>query len=667
MYIEAAAPERKGGDYWIDAITTAREREQSWRERARKVIDRYRDERPYNEDETRINILWANTDVLSAALYQHTPKPDIRRRFGTADAPARLAALAMERMLSYSVDQYHFDAVIRDALSDYLLTGRGVVRVRYDHDTETRKTMIAALDDDGLVVEKSVSEDEIVDQRFQCEPVAWSDLILGPARCWREVEWIAFRHYLDQDQLEAQFGSAGKDVELTHTAEGRERDYDDDSTAKRGVIFEIFDKRNRRVLFVANDGSVLADDDDPYGLQDFYPIPEPLYYTRTTDSMVPIPFFTLIQDQVFELDLVSGRIAVLTEALKRRGVYDASMDGLGRLADAGDNEFVPIDAYQALLEKGGLSSVMAEAPIANLVNVLQTLQAARQSIIEIIYEMLGISDIMRGVSADRETATTSRAKSFFGSLRLINQKREVTRFVRDVFRLKAELIAEHIDPGVLMAATQVMLDESAIALLRDEMQRNYRLDVESDDSVLQDQVAEQEARTQAMQVAGGVIAQVSPLVESGVMPFEAAKALVGFGLGAFKKTREIEEFLNALQPPTPQEAPEQNPEAQLAIVEKEARAVEAQMSAQIEQLRTQVKMRDLELKSLEIDLKAARQDDDLEIAQQKLALQAEKNEMDADVAIARERTRLSELDQDRDLKTRELDLRQREMEQNNHG
>ena len=48
MYIEAAAPERKGGDYWIDAITTAREREQSWRERARKVIDRYRDERPYN-------------------------------------------------------------------------------------------------------------------------------------------------------------------------------------------------------------------------------------------------------------------------------------------------------------------------------------------------------------------------------------------------------------------------------------------------------------------------------------------------------------------------------------------------------------------------------------------------------------------------------------------
>ena len=639
--VDVAAPERDGGEYWIAEIHTARERERSWRDRCWKVIERYRDDRAFEDDDTRINILWANTDVLLAALYQQTPKPDIRRRFGTADPAGRMAALAMERMISYSVDSYHFDAGIRDAIKDYLLTGRGVVRVRYDHDIEQREESIQAVDAMGMMVAASEKTEEIVDQRFVCESVAWSDLVLGPARCWRELEWMAFRHFLDRDQLRAQFGAKGLDVELSHTADGIERErYDDNDRNLRAVVYEVFDKRNRKVIFVSAGGVTLAEDDDPYALTDFWPIPEPLYYIRTTDSMVPIPPFSLIQDQVYELDMITGRINVLTEALRRRGVYDASIDGLGRLANAGDNEFVAIDSFSQLLEKGGLGSVLAEAPIQNLVAVLQQLQSRRQQVIEIIYEMVGSSDIMRGVSADRETATTSRVKSFFGSLRLVNQKREVTRFVRDVFRLKAELIAEHIDPGVLMAATQVMLDETAVALLRDEMQRSYRLDVESNDSVLFDEIAEQDARTNAMQVAGGIIQQVSPLVESGALPFEAAKMLVSFGLGGFKKTREIEDFLNYLQPPPPPQEPQPDPAAQLAMVEKEARANEAQLRAQIEQLRTEVKMKDLDLKSVEIDLKAAKQMDDREIELQKIAVKRE--EINTDAEIAREKMILEE-------------------------
>ena len=47
------------------------------------------------------------------------------------------------------------------------------------------------------------------------------------------------------------------------------------------------------------------------------------------------------EDQLQELDLITQRIANLTDALKRRGVYDASFSELQRLATATDNEFVP--------------------------------------------------------------------------------------------------------------------------------------------------------------------------------------------------------------------------------------------------------------------------------------------------------------------------------------
>jgi hypothetical protein len=31
----------------------------------------------------------------------------------------------------------------------------------------------------------------------------WEDVIIGPARCWENVPWIAFRHTMSRDELKA--------------------------------------------------------------------------------------------------------------------------------------------------------------------------------------------------------------------------------------------------------------------------------------------------------------------------------------------------------------------------------------------------------------------------------------------------------------------------------
>jgi hypothetical protein len=49
-----------------------------------------------------------------------------------------------------------------------------------------------------------------------------------------------------------------------------------------------------------------------------------LFATLTTDSLIPVPDFTLYQDQAETLDVLATRIDGLVRALQVRGVYDAS-------------------------------------------------------------------------------------------------------------------------------------------------------------------------------------------------------------------------------------------------------------------------------------------------------------------------------------------------------
>jgi len=80
-------------------------------------------------------------------------------------------------------------------------------------------------------------------------------------------------------------------------------------------------------------------------------------------------------------------------------------------------------------------------PLAELISVLQQLYQARQQSIDVIYQITGIADIMRGQGQASETATAQNIKTQWGTLRVQRRQREVARYARDLLRMKAELIA----------------------------------------------------------------------------------------------------------------------------------------------------------------------------------------------------------------------------------
>ena len=102
--------------------------------RGHKIEARYRDERnKADEDQRRkYNSLWSNVEILKPAIYGKTPVPLAERKFGDKDPIARGAAQILERALRNEIEICGFNEAMCQAVSDYLLPGRGTVWVRYE-------------------------------------------------------------------------------------------------------------------------------------------------------------------------------------------------------------------------------------------------------------------------------------------------------------------------------------------------------------------------------------------------------------------------------------------------------------------------------------------------------------------------------------------------------
>ena len=552
---------------WKRELELAHREERAWRERAAKVVERYRDDERMAG--TRFNILWSNIETLKPAIYSQTPSPDVRRRYLDADPAGRQAAEVIERALSYAIDDYDFDGTMEAVRDDMLLTGRGAARVVYEPTIERlTPEPIVALDPvtmmptltgyqlDGQPVAPEIDEDgapyveRITYQTVRCEHVYWRDLRLAPSRSWREVRWIAFRHVMSRDDLERDFGVAvAAAVQLTVADGERREETHRDETAdifKRAEVWEIWDKPGRRRVYVSNglEDRFLREEDDPLGLDGFFPMPEPLYGSRTTDRMVPIPEYTIYQDQARELDEVSTRISKLVSALKVRGFYAGVLKEMSDLLAGEENELHPIDDWNAIGQLGGLDKAIALLPIGQIAQVLAGLYQHREQLKQTIYEITGISDIIRGATNAGETATAQRLKGNFGTFRMTPRQKPMQRFIRDLLRLKAEIVAEHFEPDILARMTGMEIGPDVINLLRDQALREFRIDIETDSTVQPDAQAEQAAAVEFSQAVTnylrGALEIVAAAPESVELVFDILKATVR----QFKAGREVEDTID---------------------------------------------------------------------------------------------------------------------------
>jgi hypothetical protein len=621
--------------YWETQERIAEKEERPWIKRAREIVKRYRDERPQGGPRiSRFNILWSNVQTLAPTLYARTPRPDVERRFHDEDPTGRLAAILIERCLAYAVDAFDFDGIMRAVVQDRLLPGRGVARVVYvphfrnqesgvrsqeeaephgigekgllpdnfrNQESGVRKQDEAephtigekGLRPDGLTPDDLIPDPEVVFEEVKAVYVFWEDYREGPARQWSEVPWVRFRAYLTRDELIARFGAdKGRKVNLDHTPRGGNDPFKDDpppDAFKKAIIHEVWDKTARRVIWYApgTPDLILDQQDDPLRLPGFFPNPDPLLATTTTDKRIPVPDFVEYQDQAHELDLLTARIDRLTRALKVSGIYPGEEKALlQQLIDEGtENRLIPVADWPAFVDKGSLANMIQWMPVQQIAETLLQLYNARDKVKAALYEVTGIGDIMRGMTSPQETLGAQELKANFATRRIVPQQKEVARFSRDLLRLMGAVIAEHFsertiamiagygqladdggqmteDRSLTASPSSVLLSSvvsplsSALCLIRQDGAESFRIEIEADSTIAPDEQAEKQARVEFLQQMVPLLEQFVPLAMGNPALASVCREITLFAVRGFRVARTLEESLEqafdalARMPPT---------------------------------------------------------------------------------------------------------------------
>lgn len=602
---------------WLAAIDAADKEEKDWRKEAHEIVEIYRSASTQKNNQA-FNILYSNTETALPAVYNSTPIPDIRRRYTDPGAASKAVADILERAISFSVDQYDFDAHIRAAVFDGLAPGRGLARVRYT---------------------PLVEGDQVAGETVSIEYVPWKNFRRGPGLVWDDVPWIAFKHFLSREQLVELAGpELGNKIELDHDTRTGDKAKTDTGAAKdpsevflRACVWEIWDKQTKTVLFIAPCYEVapIREEPDPLQLTGFFCIPRPIQPIDTPCDLIPVPPYRAYRDLAEELNEVTIRIKKLVRQIKVRGIYSTSAASLEQIVQADDGELVAAQGLEHLVD-GGLDKAIAWWPIEPQVKALQQLVAHREQIKVTIYEVSGLADIMRGNSDASETLGAQQIKAQWGSLRIQRVQADVQRFCRDLFRMKAELIAQRFDIAALQEMTGIKLAsqiekqqaqmmaqqaqqmqqpvpsevedilkapslEEVEQIMRNDLTRAYRIDVETDSTVRADLTKNQQNMVEFVQGTAGYIQAVAPAIQGGLIPPELALTIYGAFARNFKLGRQVDIAIEqaseaaqeaAKQPPAPPP-----PDPAMVKVENEAKAREAELGMKAKEMELDAQMK----------------------------------------------------------------------------
>ena len=665
---------------WLQEIEASKKREKGWRGEAVKMVALYEG---YKRDQSPFNILYSNTETLGPALYNNTPRPAVNRRFKDKDPLGAAVALTMNRTLIFGMDNNDaadpdFDSLMEHGILQALVPGRGVVRHKYDADV----TMPEADELPNTPAEGNAAQEvplpTVKNERIVGETVEYDRVVYGYAKKWSQVPWVAFEHHMTRAECEKNFGKEKggkvKVAELEQEGETSENKENKDDR-KVAVIFEVWDKAHRCVYFMSpgfTDGD-LKSSPDPLQISGFYPCAEPLHFLGKISSMVPQPIYNLYRKQAEELNEITNRISAVMKAIKVRGAYDSTVTELANILMQDDNGMVAVENCAAFADGKSFKDIIFLLPLTELVSVLQQLYFQRTQIKQVIYEITGISDILRGSSVASETATAQNIKNQWGTLRLKAMQKKVSRWAKANLRIMAEIAAKNFSQETFQRMTQLpyvtqaeqqqaqmeqqqaqqqaaMMAQQAqmtgqppqppappdpriaevlatptweaiVELMRDQIGMDYRIDIETNSTIADDMAEDQKNIGELLNALSQFLNGVAPLIENGTMPFEVAKTMM---LGIVRKMQmgpEVEDQLDKMQPPKPPEEKAPPPPPVDPNIELKAQAEQAKIQAEMQKMQME-----LELEKERMELEREKMAMERQSLMQKMAYDKAKHE-----------------------------------------
>lgn len=599
---------------------------------------------------------WSSIKTLQPAYYSRTPVPVGHVRFNLNDPVARTGAQIAERLAAYGLETSPFDVVMQDVVMDFLVSDWGITRVHLEGEEKERERRIALQQSgEDEYREEGASEAylgevmrdaegffyntmEKYTENNRCYPVhvPYDEVLMTPAaKCWEEVDEIAYRFCYSKAEAMAMFPDIPEE-ELPLRTRGQKKDpyeyeeEDEDKQLKEEFVegWEIWHKPTKRVRWVSMDyhKGLLKEVDDPYKLKGFFPSPPPLIGTKRRKKMYGRPAFQYLKPLLAETHECMERVFKLFKAVRRRAIVDASLreDFEPLIAELDESEYLFVQGMQGIIERGGLANLIQQLPVGELSGALAELANLLAMFENKFNELFGLPDIMRGVSDPLETAKAQEIKSFSASNRFRFQMNQVAEHARCVLELLVDLkLNAYPTEHLARICGYQFLDQEdqirflpALQMIRDDMERCIRVDIETDSTSYINEAMDQANRNAVIQTVNGGLEAVSqmppPLMALGLKT-------VLYALSGMRKGKDLHDEVQddmakliqqALQPPEGPPPPDYDA-----------------MKLQLEQAKLEQKNSELQFKAMmqqsELQLRAQKQQADAQLAQLKLQLESQ--------------------------------------------
>ena len=364
------------------------------------------------------------------------------------------------------------------------------------------------------------------------------------------------------------------------------------------------------MLWVAHGCEDILDESDPHlSLQNFFPCPKPAYGTVQRGSLIPVPDVMQYRDQLDEINLLTARIHALSDSVEVKAFYPA---GGAEIADAMQTALaiktpgvtmVPISNWAAF---GGSKEILLYWPIDMIAQTIIQLVTLRKQIIEDIYQIMGLSDIMRGATDPNETLGAQQLKTQYGSTRIRDKQQEMVRLARDLVEICSEIITEKFDDVTIIEMSQTQLPtqamqaqkmaqiqqglqqgqqmmaqapqgqpqdpaqgqqiqqmmqqgqaklqkmqeeptiEQVLKFLSDNRAKSFVLDIETDSTIMADENAEKQRRTEFVGVLGQLLPQLSTMIQNEPRTAPFCGEILKFATAPFRSGRSLDGAIDEL-------------------------------------------------------------------------------------------------------------------------
>lgn len=457
------------------------------------------------------NVVFANVSALVPSIYAknpdvsvHSPKGDIDLAFTTC--AQKLLRTLMQKRVAPGIN---LKPKARRAVVMTTLTNISYIEVGYNRRENAVEGSLAEIDEISRELEKAKNPKDIEELEGKLQALDDKIDLLQPSGPWTRVlhpkdviidpdaqlpdcsdaKWIMIKDVYDTSYINAVYrqknedgqmesiykpshvvkaGSGtrsihGHDDEITNFSllQGDEHSpraygYEDDRTFKRAqrtFVWKVWDRITRRVyMYAEHDWSwPIWVWDDPYGLDDFFPV-FPLAFHTDPEDMYARGEVSYYLDQQDEINRINSQVSKMRHRISNQLVYNKrAIKDEGtvlRLIEPVDgNQLVGIDLPEGMK----LADVLGAPPIPS-VEYAQLFD--KRSLFEAIDRVSGVSSVVKGV--EYKTNTTNKAIDSYESSSAMRLDEKIDAI---------EELVGRIGYAVLFLCLQFMSQEEVVTLI----------------------------------------------------------------------------------------------------------------------------------------------------------------------------------------------------------